>query len=57
MTKHFRRSYLDAQRELQLKGAAACRALDTTVRRFTDREDWRYLRARRRGKVCSEGLR
>ena len=27
VTKHFRRSYLDAQRELQLKGrAAACRA-------------------------------
>ena len=59
VTKHFRRSYLDAQRELQLKGrAAACRALDTTVRRFTDREDWRYLRAKEtRQKVCSEGLR
>ena len=59
ITQKFRRSYLDAQRASQLEGrSAACRALDTTVRRFTDREDWRYLRAKEaRRKVCSEGLR
>ena len=59
ITQKFRRSYLDAQRASQLEGrSAACRVLDTTVRRFTDREDWRYLRAKEaRRKVCSEGLR
>jgi hypothetical protein len=59
LTGEFRRSFLDAQRASQLEGrAAACRALDTAVRRFTDRDDWRYQRATEaRRKVCSEGLR
>jgi hypothetical protein len=59
LTAEFRRSFLDAQRASQLEGQiAACRVLDSTLRRFTDPEDWRYQRAAEtRRKVCAKGAR
>jgi hypothetical protein len=59
LTVEFRRSFLDAQRASQLEGRiSACRVLDSTLRRFTDPEDWRYQRAAEtRRKVCSKGPR
>jgi hypothetical protein len=59
LTSEFRRSFLTAQKTSQLEGKpAACRVLDATVNRFTDKEDWRYQRAvETRRKECSGGLR